>query len=213
MSDFDYMTVALQTPVLRDVMITVPVKETTLQRFVRLFTGKAAPTAQQSVIREVDAFRELEFDGGHDAETVRDVLDKMTDNGWEVVSVVVSENYTSTELVTSSNGTPTGGEVGQLLVAMNEDPYYAAGFVAAIHENGFGFASDLNEWMQDHYQGEYASAADYAENFFNDVHSHDVTGMPDWVSVDWEDSADNLKYDVEFIEHPESGMTHVFWRH
>jgi hypothetical protein len=208
---FDAMLVALQTPVLRDVLITVPVKETKVQRFVRLFTRKDAPTTQQSVIREVDAFRELAFDDSHDAETVRNVLGKMTSNGWEIVSVVVGENYTSTELVV--NGSPTGSEVGPLLVAFDEDPYYVASLVAVTHEKGFGFSDDLSDWMQDHYQGEYEDAASYAENFYGDVYAQSVEGMPDWVSVDWKDSADNLKYDVEYIEHPESHKTHVFWQH
>lgn len=210
---FDSMTVALQTPVLRDVLITVPVKETTVQKFVRLFTRKDAPTVQLSVIREVDAFRELEFDGSEDAERVRDVLGKMTSNGWEVVSVVVDENYTSTELVTASNGSPSGEHVGQLLVAFDEDPYYVAGFVAAIHEYGFGFSDDLNTWMQDNYRGEFDSPAAYAENLYDDCYASGVEGMPSWVHVDWDASAQELSYDDDYVTHPESYSTHVFYRH
>jgi|SRR5882757_3581553 len=210
---FDNMAVALQTTVMRDVMITVPVKETKVQKFVRLFTRNDAPTTQIEVTREVDAFRELDFDGSHDAETVRNVLGKMTDNGWEVVSVVLDENYTSTELVTASNGAPLGEHVGQLLVALDEDPYYAAGFVAAIHEYGFGFSDDLNTWMQDNYRGEFDSPAAYAEHMYDECYAPDASGMPDWVVTDWEASAEQLGYDDDYVTHPESYSTHVFYRH
>ncbi len=208
---FDNMTVALQTSVLRDVMITVPAEESKVQRFVRLFTRKDAPTIQREVIREVDAFRTMDFDGSHDAETVRDLLERMTDNGWEVVSVVVDENNTSSELVV--NGAPLGEHVGQLLVAIDEDPYYVAGFVAAIREYGFGFSDDLNTWMQDNYRGEFDSPADYAEHTYDECYAADSEGMPSWVVTDWEASARQLGYDDDYVTHPESYSTHVFYRH
>ena len=96
---------------------------------------------------------------------------------------------------------------------MDEDPYYVAGYVALTHEHGFGFADDLVEWMADHYQGEHDSPAAYAEHLYDECYAHDSKGMPDWVETDWDASADNLSVDVDYVEHPGSYSTHVFWKH
>lgn len=207
---FDGMTVALQTSVLRDVMITVPVKETKVQRFVRLFTRKDAPTTQRSVIREVDAFRELNFDDSHDAEVVRPLLERMTENGWEIVSVVVDADNLSYELVSGYNSSPSGDHVGTLLVALTDtNEHRQTGLIAAVKE--YGFDTDLtSEWMDDHYNGEWKSPAEYAENLVEDCYSVDI---PDFVSIDWDDTADTLSQDYDYVTDEESGSTHVFHRY
>ncbi len=212
---FDGMTVVIETasPKIVTETVTYDVKETAVQRFVRLFTRKAAPTATYDVARHIPWFHTVELDDTSDAESARDMLERLTDKGHEIVSVVVDENGTSTELVSGINSAPNGAHVGQLLVAMQEEGWYAGGFVAAIHEYGFGFADDLNEWMSDNYRGEFDSPADYAEHTFDELYAHDVTGMPTWVTVDWEDSARELGYDDDYVTHPESYSTHVFYRH
>lgn len=212
---FDGMTVVIETATPEIVVETVTynVKETAFERFARLFTRKDAPTATYDVTRHVPHFHTVEFDDTTDAESARDMLERLTDKGHEIVSVVVDENYTSTELIKGGNSAPNGAHVGQLLVAMQEDPYYVAGFVAAIHEYGFGFADDLNEWMSDNYRGEFDSPAEYAENVYDECYAHDASGMPDWVVTDWDASAEQLGYDFDYVTHPESYSTHVFWRH
>lgn len=207
---FDGMTVALQTSVLRDVMITVPVKETKVQRFVRLFTRKDAPTTRQNVIREVDAFRTLDFDDSHDAEVVRPLLERMTENGWEIVSVVVDADNLSYELVSGYNSSPSGDHVGTLLVALTDtNEHRQTGLIAAVSE--YGFDTDLtSEWMDDHYNGEWESPAAYAENLVEDCYSVDI---PDFVSIDWDDTADTLAQDYDYVTDAESYTTHVFNRY
>lgn len=207
---FNLMTVALQTTVLRDVVETVNVKESKVQRFMRLFTRKDAPTTQVSVIREVDAFRTLDFDESHDAEKVRPILDKMTDNGWEIVSIVVEANGMSYEMVDGFNSSPTGDHVGTLLVALTDNhEYRQTGLIAAVKEYGFG--TDLtSEWMDDHYHGEWDSPAAYAENLVEDCYTCDI---PSFVSIDWEDTANELGYDYDYVTDAENYNTHVFSRH
>lgn len=211
----DSMTVVIETatPEYYTESVTVPVIETGWQRFARLFTRKSAPTYTYDAMRSRPWFHTVELDDTSDAESARDMLERLTDKGHEIVSVVVDENGTSTELVSGINSNPNGAHVGQLLIAMQEDPYYAGGFVAAIHEYGFGFADDLNEWMSDNYRGEFDSPADYAEHTYDELYAHDVTGMPSWVAVDWEASARELGYDDDYVTHPESYSTHVFYRH
>ena len=206
----DGMTVALQTSALRDVMITVPAPETKIQRFARLFTRKSAPTVQRSVIREVDVFRTLEFDDSHDAETVRPMLERMTDNGWEIVSVVTDVDGLSYEMVDGFNSSPSGDNVGTLLVALT-DPHECryTGLIAAVKE--YGFDTDLtSEWMDDHYSGEWDSRAEWAENLVTDCYTLDI---PSFVSVDWDDTADELGYDYDYVTDAENYNTHVFSRH
>lgn len=207
---FDNMTVALQTTGLRDVMVTVPVKETKVQRFVRLFTRKDAPTQDVSRIREVDLFRTLEFDDTHDAETVRPLLERMTDNDWEIVSVVVDTDNGAYEMVDGFNSSPSGDEVGTLLVALTDgNEYRHTGLIAAVKEYGFG--TDLtSEWMDDHYNGEHDSAADYAEELVSDCYDMQI---PDFVSVDWEDTADTLSQDYDYVQDENTYGIHVFNRY
>lgn len=207
---FDGMTVALSTNVLRDVMITEAAKETRTQRFVRLFTRKSAPMVQRSVIREVEVFRTLDFDDSHDAETVRPMLERMTDNGWEIVSVVTDVDGLSYESVNGFNSAPTGDEVGTLLVALTDPHEYRhTGLIAAVAEYGFG--TDLtSEWMDDHYSGEWDSRAEWAENFVTDCYTLEI---PSFVSVDWDDTADELGYDYDYVTDAENYNTHVFSKH
>lgn len=207
---FDGMTVALQSTGLRDVEITVPVKETRVQRFVRLFTRKDAPTVQRDVIREVDLFRTLDFDDSHDAETVRTILGKMTDNDWEIVSVVVETDNGTYEMVDGFNSSPTGDSVGTFLVALTDpNEYRHNGIVAAVKE--YGFDTDLtSEWMDDHYNGEHNSAADYAEELVTDCYDMQI---PDFVSVDWEDTADTLSQDYDYVQDENTYGIHVFNRY
>lgn len=215
-NSFDSMMVVLEsnTPEYYTESVTVPVIETFWQRTARVFTRKAAPTYTYDALRSRPWFHTVELDESHDAETARDMLERLTDRyGYEIVSVVVDENGTSTELVTASNGNPSGAHVGQLFVAIDEDPYYVGGFVAAIHEYGFGFSDDLNTWMSDNYRGEFDSPAAYAENVYDECYAHDASGMPDWVVTDWEASAEQLGYDDDYVTHPESYSTHVFYRH
>lgn len=207
---FDMMTVALQTSVMRDVVETREVKETKLQRFVRLFTRKDVPTTQVEVTREVDAFRTLEFDDSHNAETVRPMLERMTENGWEIVSVVVEADGLSYEMVDGYNSSPSGDHVGTLLVALTDThEMRQIGLIAAVKEYGFG--TDLtSEWMDDHYHGEWDSPAAYAENLVEDCYSLDI---PAFVSIDWDDTADELGYDYDYVTDAENYSTHVFSRH
>lgn len=207
---FEMMTVALQTTVMRDVVVTVPVKETKLQRFARLFTRKDAPTTQVEVTREIDAFRTLDFDDTHDAETVRPLLGRMTDNGWEIVSVVVDAEGWSYEMVDGFNSSPSGDNVGTLLVALTDpQEYRQTGLIAAVKE--YGFDTDLtSEWMDDHYHGSWDSAAEYAENLVTDCYSLDI---PDFVSIDWDDTADTLGQDYDYVTDAETYSVHVFSRY
>lgn len=207
---FEMLSVALQSSALREVMITETVQETKLQRFVRLFTRKDVPTVDRSVIREVDVFRTLEFDDTHDAETVRPLLERMTDNGWEIVSVVADVEGYSYEMVNGYNSSPSGDEVGTLLVALTDpQEYRQKGLIAAVGEYGFG-TDVTSEWMDDHYHGEWDSAADYAENLVSDCYDMQ---LPDFVSVDWEDTADTLSQDYDYVTDAESYGVHVFSRY
>lgn len=212
---FDGMTVVIETAtpeyVKREVTTKLP--ETFVQRAARFFTRKAAPTETHTVTDAHPWFHTMQFDSTTDAESARDMLERLTDAGHEIVSVVVDADCTSTELVAGINSAPQGEHVGQLLVAFDEDTYRTDGLVAAVHEYGFGFADDLNEWMDDNYRGEFDSPAAYAENVYDELYAHDVSGMPSWVCVDWEASADELGYDDDYVTHPETYSTHVFYRH
>ncbi len=212
---FDGMTVVIETatPETYTESVTLSLPETFWGRMARVITRKPAPTEVKDVQRSRPWFHTMDFDSTTDAESARDMLERLTDKGHEIVSVVVESDHTSTELVSGINSAPNGEHVGQLLVAFDEDTYRTDGLVAAIHEYGFGFADDLNEWMDDNYRGEFDSPAAYAENVYDELYAHDVSGMPSWVCVDWEASADELGYDDDYVTHPETYSTHVFYRH
>lgn len=207
---FDGMTVVFQANVMRDVMVEVPVKETTLQRFARWFKGGEMPTTQVEVTREVNAFRELFFDDSLDAEDVRPLLERMTSNDWEIVSVIVDADNLSYEMVDGFNSSPSGDHVGTLLVALTDKhEFRQTGLIAAVKE--YGFDTDLtSEWMDDHYSGEWDSPAAYAENLVEDCYDME---LPDFVSVDWDDTADTLGQDYDYVTDSETYGTHVFNRH
>lgn len=220
---FEGMTVTLQSPRVSFVSEyaptfveeTVLAPETSVQRFVRLFTRKDAPV--QQITHEIPAwnrvpvhhFHTIEIDDSRDSEDVRTVLGKLTDRyDCEIVSVIAEVNSVVYEMVNNFNSSPSGDAVGTFLVALVDDEYRASGIVAAVNE--YGFDTDLTAgWMDDHYHGEWNSAADYVENLVEDC--FDVK-VPDFVSIDWDDSADNLKYDYDFVEDTETYAIHVFNR-
>ena len=49
------------------------------------------------------------------------------------------------------------------------------------------------ESFESSYRGEYESGADFAQEFYEELHGD----LPLWISVDWEDSWDNLRDDFE----------------
>lgn len=222
---FDNMTVTLQSPRVdyvseyapRYVEETVTVPETRVQRFVRLFTRKDVPTVQET--HEIPSwdrvpvhhFHTVEFDDSHDAEDVRKILDRLTDRyDYEIVSAVVDVDYSTYETVNDFNSAPTGDQVGTLLVALTDaQEYRHTGLIAAVGE--YGYDTDLtSEWMDDHYNGSWNSAAEYVENLVEDC--YDIK-IPDFVSIDWDDTADNLTTDYDFVDDAENGMVHVFNRY
>lgn len=221
---FDGMTITLQSPRVdyvseyapRYVEETVTVPETRVQRFVRLFTGKDAPTTQET--HEVPAwnrvpvhhFHTMDVDESHDPEDVRTLLDKLTDRyGFEIVSALTEVDSVTYEMVDGMNSTVSGDILGTFLVALVDDPYRAAGVVNAAKE--YGMDSDMTaEWFDDHYHGEHSSAADYVESLVEDGYTTDI---PDFVEIDWDATADNLSQDYDFVDDPETGAVHVFSRY
>lgn len=209
---FDFMSVTLESPSPRVITETVTynVKESVTARVARFFTRKDAPTATYEVARHVPWFHTVEVDDTCESEDVRALLAKLTDRyGYEIVSVVADVDSTSYEMVNGYNSAPTGDEVGTFLVALMDEPYRAAGVVNAVREYGFG--SDLTDtWMDDHYNGEWESPAAYAENLVEDCYTMKI---PDFVSIDWDDTADTLGQDYDYVTDPETGMVHVYWKH
>lgn len=208
---FDGMTVTLQdsNPEYYTESITIPAPETRVQRFVRLFTRKSAPTEVKDVTRTREHFHTVEVDDTHDAETVRTLLDKLTDRyAFEIVSALVDVDGTTYEMVDGMNTSPTGDALGTFLVALVDDPYRASGVVNAAKE--YGIENDMtSEWFDDHYHGEWDSAEEYTENLVEDCYTTDI---PDFVEIDWTETADNLRYDYDFVTDPETYKTHVFSR-
>ncbi len=221
---FDGMTVTLQSPRVTYVSEyaptfveeTVTAPETAVQRFVRLFTRKSAPV--QQITHEVPAwnrvpvhhFHTVEVDDTHDSEDVRTLLDKLTDRyDHEIVSVIAEVDGVVYEMVDGYNTSPTGDHVGTFLVALMDEPYRAAGVVNAAKE--YGIDSDMTDtWMDDHYHGEWSSEAEYAENLVSDCFTTDI---PDFVEIDWDETANNLSDDYDFVTDRETGAVHVFSRY
>lgn len=67
------------------------------------------------------------------------------------------------------------------------ESYPASAIIAFIELNGECY---LNSF-ESSYRGEYESGADFAQEFYNDMHGD----LPLWISVDWEDSWHNLRDD------------------
>lgn len=208
---FDYLSVTLESPspLVQVDTVTYNVKESVTARVARFFTRKDAPTATYEVARHVPWFHTVEVDDTCESEDVRALLAKLTDRyGYEIVSVVADVDNNSYEMVNGYNSAPTGDEVGTFLVALMDEPYRAAGVVNAVHEYGFG--SDLTDtWMDDHYNGKWESAEQFVEEHVSECYDLKI---PDFVEVDWSETADNLSSDYDYVQDPETGSVHVFWK-
>ena len=50
------------------------------------------------------------------------------------------------------------------------------------------------EHLEDAYMGHYGTGAEFAESFVSDM-GYIVNDLPYWISIDWEETWDNLSYD------------------
>lgn len=65
------------------------------------------------------------------------------------------------------------------------ETYPASAIVAFIELYGESYLNDF----ESSYRGAYESGADFAQEMYNELHGD----LPLWISVDWEDSWDNLR--------------------
>lgn len=67
------------------------------------------------------------------------------------------------------------------------------------------------DMYDDRGRGIWRSRAEYAEEMVNDL-GYLPEGVPSWIAVDWDKTADNLRDDFLYTELPD-GRVAVHWRH
>jgi len=72
------------------------------------------------------------------------------------------------------------------------------------------YGTDSVEHLEDAYQGEYVSGADFAEQIASDC-GYIGRDMPSWIEIDWQASWDNtLSYDYTEIVNPDTNKVAIF---
>lgn len=201
MSDFGSITIVMQHPVTESVTTTLPASK--VSRMWHKLTRKPLPTITQ----DIPHTHTVTVDEYADAERLARTLTHSEEYGYEFVSVQVEDAYGTTELTGEYRGNPHSAEIMALFEGVSQDEYRYAAYVAYIMENGWDSYLDSSR-MDDIFQGEYESSADYAREFVTDCYDLQT---PDFISIDWEETADNMGQDSSYVRH--NGSTFVFWNH
>lgn len=139
------------------------------------------------------------------------IIRMMDDHGYELISAVAEEygrSWSREDLATQGFSAPDSESLVSLIRGLESGNYPPAAFFAAITEYGWDADTLSDDWMGDHFRGEWDSAADWAEEFVTDCYNLDI---PSFVCVDWEGTADELDYDYDFVTY--NLMVYVFDKH
>jgi hypothetical protein len=147
-----------------------------------------------------------------DGSGVRRVAFCLVNAGYEIVSAVVRyDGYREEEMVTESHK-PGTDEVTDFYSLLQENEYSTGSILAYTHCNGFGYGTSWNNAVK--FEGD--SKAELAQEWFNiyempslykDVgkfHSdyQQLDSLPYVLSIDWEDTLDNIIASVDnFVEY------------
>ena len=72
------------------------------------------------------------------------------------------------------------------------------------------YGTDAVEHLEDAYQGEYVSGADFAEQLASDC-GYINDNIPSWIEIDWQATWDNaLSHDYSEIVNPNSNRVAIF---
>lgn len=144
-------------------------------------------------------FRDVEFDDTHDATQVDNIIRGMERSGWEIHSALINTENDSEYIDNKDAGT-----VSAVFDALFESPEDAGKIIAygelfGWTENNFE-RNRYGRKYEDGFYGVYDSAKDFAQEFFeNDEELSSVLTNP-YLSIDWEDTADNLMNDFASYE-------------
>ena len=206
MSEFKTMTVVVQAPG----GFTVPVKFSPVKRTWYYATGKPVPT------EEFPHIHTIELDDTHDVDSVENLFDRLDMANYELISVVV-DGYDFTEEMVKHVAYMSN--VPMFFEALVNDTYAADTICAYILEND---CADVNNWDDSaHFSGQDAEeiVTEWME-VFHQVYEPvrrsyteqyvPTAPVPSWLSVDWEDTLDNIRSEsggsvVEF-----AGYLHYF---
>lgn len=144
-------------------------------------------------------FRDVEFDDTHDATQVDNIIKGMERSGWEIHSALINTDNDSHYIGAKDHAT-----VSAVFDALFESPD-DAGKVIAYGEL-FGWMASNFEMTrygrkyEDGFYGVYDSAREFAQEFVeNDEEMSSLLTHP-YISIDWEDTADNLMNDFASYE-------------
>lgn len=146
--------------------------------------------------------RTIEIDKSHDSATFTSIVDRLIKAGWYVTGVEINEE----------NYDITIHDVAQVADALIDAPSMCGAIIAFGELFGWeGESFEEGRWGErkylEAYHGCYANMADFAEQYVTDC-ADLPTGMPSYVEIDWEATADNLRND--FATWEDEDGTHVF---
>jgi hypothetical protein len=217
MSDFYDLTVVFQSP--KTEKMTFPVHLSRIKQVWYKAIRKAVPTYTQ----EIPYFHTLILSLDQDPHNAETAMWALANAEYTIVSVVATDLYGSDEL--TEEWRADVADVSALFHAIHKDtPRYEA-YIAYVKEYDFDPSMGENSWGDNHIEGAYDSLEDFAMEYtfdtaesvkrykgaYGSYTTEEVSVMqalPDYVSIDWEDTANNLADDFLFAGH--NGSTHVF---
>lgn len=144
--------------------------------------------------------RVIEITDGHDAEQFGRIVESLKSLGWSVIETLIDDDYYDIPLNSLS------AVASALLDAHDIGVVIAFGEIfgwhnASVFEDGRWGQRDY----EDAFQGVYDSVADFAESFVKDCYSLEI---PDFVSIDWEETGNTLMQGNESYEY--DGSLYIF---
>jgi len=200
------MTVVVQAPG----GFTVPVKFSPVKRTWYYATGKPVPT------EEFPHIHTIELDDSHDVGSVESLFERLNMADYELISVVV-DGYDFTEEMVKHVAYLSN--VPLFFETLTEDPYAADVICAYILEND---CADVDNWDDPfHASGENAEevVTEWMECFhrvYEPVYRSyreeyvPTASVPSWLSVDWDDTLENICRETGGTVVEFAGWVHYF---
>jgi len=216
-TDFNTLTITLQSP--HTTTETFPVILSPLRKVWNKVTRKPLPT----VTYERPYFHTFSVTEYDDAYRVGEILTRAESLGYTIPSVIVDSDYGTDDLV--DGNVPSAAEVTALFTAIAEDDYNWAAYIAHVLDPDYGWTTAMSEsWREESYHGSYDSPEEFAQYWAwetegtvkvvkgpwgDEEHVALMDALPSYLSVDWTDTAENLRGDG-FVYLRYNGQTHVF---
>lgn len=142
--------------------------------------------------------RTIIVDDSHDADQFNRIIDHLSNTGWGINDVQICTDYTREgESVDITSDSVLKG----VFDALCEDPNHAGTIIAYGELFGWHDAEVFEDsrhgrpYMEGYY-GVYNSLEEFAEEFSENLEGE----IPDWVSVDWTETAQTLMQDFQCEE-------------